>query len=676
MKHMARVAAWTLLGLGAAVLTACGGGSGGGGAGVDVAKLGQTAASAPAATTGGSETRAAQESKPAQASSAPTALIEEKISTGPSTAEVSPLRSRPAQDAPSARSILLPALAAAQRPGVQKSAGAQLGVPVKVGQARSVDATATASSTAELLKWTPSSRGGKVTALRFVSSGALGVRVGLLVKSLPIGSIVRFYADGSGQVYEIPAQEVLSTIDRNLAAGDSGDPAHTYWSPNLGGEAISVEVEVPPNTDTGNVQFSVPTLSHVTVDIRDLKSIQKVGEAGSCNFDVSCDLSVAQLSKSVALMDFIADGTGGTTAGSAYVCTGTLMNDRMSSGIPYFLSANHCIPTQTVASSLYTLWSYKSASCGSTQLSTLSSLMTSGAALLYASGSTDTSFMRLNGQPPAGAVYAGSSTIALDPAASVYDVHHPEGDYQKVSSGTFQGYASCTTGGCLASSSATNSNFLRVRWWSGTTEPGSSGSGLFTRLNGKDYLVGQLYGGSASCSNILGNDYFGRFDVAFNSALSQWLGASSPTLRVPVYRLYNTNTGTHFYTIDPAERDWAVQKIRELTYEGVAFYAFGVPGTATNAVYRFYNREKGVHFYTISQAERDQVIATLPQFTFEGVAWYANTAPGSAATQMYRFYNREKGVHFYTISPAERDQVISTLPQFSYEGVGYYAWTF
>ena len=48
----------------------------------------------------------------------------------------------------------------------------------------------------------------------------------------------------------------------------------------------------------------------------------------------------------------------------------------------------------------------------------------------------------------------------------------------------------------------------------------------------------------------------------------------------------------------------------------------GVCPTGTNPVYRFFNTQIRSHFYTISEAERDWVINNLPQYVYEGIAWY------------------------------------------------------
>jgi lysyl endopeptidase len=358
------------------------------------------------------------------------------------------------------------------------------------------------------------------------------------------------------------------------------------------------------------------------------------------------------------------------------VCTGTLLNDRMSTGTPYFLSANHCISNQTVASTLYTLWFYKSASCNSTQVNPAFVAMTSGATLLYSESTTDTAFMRLNAQPPAGALFAGSSPFGPDAyngLQGIYGVHHPSGDLQKYSEGDYLGTAACGASTC-SSSTGSDAKFLAVRWNRGVTEPGSSGSGLFRRLNGKDYLVGQLLGGASSCTQPTAYDFYGRFDLAFNSALQQWLDAPSTTVRTTVYRFYNIKTGAHFYTSSVPERDLVITKLPDYHYEGPAFYAFGAQAPGTNPVYRFYNKRNGTHFYTMNEQERAQILATMPWYEYNSITWFATTSQAGGALPMFRFYQAQAQTHFYTMSASERDSTIKNLPQYTYEGISYFAW--
>lgn len=144
----------------------------------------------------------------------------------------------------------------------------------------------------------------------------------------------------------------------------------------------------------------------------------------------------------------------------------------------------------------------------------------------------------------------------------------------------------------------------------------------------------------------------------------------------PVYRFYNTKTGTHFYTISAAERDTVVAQYPWFTLEGVAYYAFTAPEAGDSPVYRFYNTSTGSHFYTISQQERDKVIASYPVFTYEGPVYYVPIGGGGAGTTaLYRFFNTKTSAHFYTTSASERDHVLATWPWFAYEGESYFVYT-
>jgi hypothetical protein len=190
-------------------------------------------------------------------------------------------------------------------------------------------------------------------------------------------------------------------------------------------------------------------------------------------------------------------------------------------------------------------------------------------------------------------------------------------------------------------------------------------------MGGSRYLVGQLYGGNASCGGQNGSDAYGRFDTAYFAALSRWLSVPTVTPRAAVYRFYNATTGGHFFTASTAERDWIIARIPAFGYEGVAFYAYGSEISGASPVYRFYNTLTGRHFYTISALERDFVIATMPYYSFEGISWYAQAVSGGSAGDVYRLYSDALATHFYTMSAAERDWA---QPTYRYEGVAFHAW--
>jgi len=111
------------------------------------------------------------------------------------------------------------------------------------------------------------------------------------------------------------------------------------------------------------------------------------------------------------------------------------------------------------------------------------------------------------------------------------------------------------------------------------------------------------------------------------------------TGEIPVYRLYNPNSGEHFYTIYSAERDNAVKS--GWKDEGIGWYA---PITSENPVYRLYNpnsRDAGSHHYTISKKERDDLVSV--GWKYEGIVFYSG-----GPVDLFRSYNPNDGGHNYT----------------------------
>ncbi|MDP3227941.1 MAG: serine protease [Acidovorax sp.] len=628
----------------AALLSACGGGASGGDTGVPVL-------------------------------SAPLTSMSSRVQPASAVQDVASIKSRSPDAAPRAAVVALGELAKSKTVDMGPATGPRL-----VGVGRDIATTKTTSTTSAQWQWVDTAAGGKVAAIRFTAEGAYGVRLGVLVDQLPGGALLRVYAQSAaGKPYQVAGQEVLQIIERNQAAGDRSNDARTWWTPDTGEGEATLEVELPPGVPESALRISVPQLSHIfenlslptEADLADAarQGTKDIGDADLCNLDSTCYNDGASERNAVARMVYV-------KSGGAYLCTGTLLNDGNSSGIPYFLSANHCISEQTVASTLQTNWFFRSSSCNSGALQNASTRKVGGARLLYASADTDISFMQLNDTPPAGAVFAGWDATSVAVGSSIIGLHHPRGDLLKLSMGNVAGQSSCSSTSatqfqCVGSSGS----FYRVTWSQGTTEGGSSGSAIF--LGGK--VIGTLYGGSAICSNRASLDYYGRLDVAYNAALKTWLASSGtspqPSARTAIYRFFNVQTGAHFFTASAAERDFVIQTYPQFQYENIAFYAYGQPTAGQSTVFRFFNKSNGAHFYTINQVESDFVRANYPVFNYEGPIWYAQASAAAGTTPIYRFYKPSTGTHFYTVSAAERDFVIANYRDFQYENIAYYAWT-
>jgi lysyl endopeptidase len=636
--------------LAAALLTACGGGS-------------DTGASAPVASSG--------------ATTAQTQVLKVEPREQPATAVQNivrtKLRSQSAADQIQPTRIALGPLLQSKAAAAPEQGSF---VPMQIGTARAVAATASSSALQRELQWRPSAAGGLVAAISVSAEGAHGLRLGLLVTQLPGSAMLRVYSQFRPTVVqEISGQEVLQLIDRNQRAGDTSDAARTWWTPDTGDSEATLEIELPPGTPASALQVAIPQISHVFVDLSVPQDgglgTQAVNDSSSCELDAVCYSESNSMRNAVARMIFVQNG-------GSYLCTGTLLNDTGSSGTPYFLTANHCISSQTVASTLQTDWFFRAPSCNSRTLASNTQRRTGGATLLYATSATDTSFLQLNDTPPAGAVFAGWSANPGALNSSAIGVHHPKGDLLKISFGQLNTTLNCqSTGGTgfsCSTASGTQGSYYGVSWTQGLTEGGSSGSGLFQG----NYLVGTLYGGTSSSScSVSTLSVYGRFDLAYQAAISLWLAPPGPisTPRAAVYRFYNQVSRAHFFTASSQERDYVISTLPSFNYEGVAFYVYSSPTVGQTPVFRFYNGNTGAHFYTISQSERDSVVANLPVFQYEGVRWYAQTFSGNASIPIYRFYNQKTGAHFYTVSASERDFVIANYAEFKYEGIAYNAWS-
>ncbi len=132
-----------------------------------------------------------------------------------------------------------------------------------------------------------------------------------------------------------------------------------------------------------------------------------------------------------------------------------------------------------------------------------------------------------------------------------------------------------------------------------------------------------------------------------------------------IYRVYNPNSGEHFYTRSVEEKNG----LEDLgwNYEGVAFNA-PVPETSGAPVYRVYNPNAGDHHYTTSLEEKNNLVNV--GWKFEGISFYTFT--GEDGVPMFRLYNpnANSGAHHYTSSVEERDYLISLGWQD--EGIGWY----
>jgi len=276
-------------------------------------------------------------------------------------------------------------------------------------------------------------------------------------------------------------------------------------------ENLIIEFQVPNYYTTDDWDLSIDQIVHgyrgLHSKFEELKELQRgpFGNSGACNNNVNCpvgdDWQVEK--KSVALI----------VSGGSAACTGALVNNTANDGHPYFLTANHCLGG--VGNWVF-YFNHESATCNGNTGPTNQTV--SGASTVSSNGGSDFGLLEINnGNSIPGAFnveFAGWDNSGVTPSSQV-GIHHPSGDLKKIS---------------FDNNPATMANWGNAATWhignweDGTTEPGSSGSPLFDQDH---RIIGQLYGGTANCSNNI-DDYYGRFNVSWDgssasSRLRDWL---------------------------------------------------------------------------------------------------------------------------------------------------------
>lgn len=132
----------------------------------------------------------------------------------------------------------------------------------------------------------------------------------------------------------------------------------------------------------------------------------------------------------------------------------------------------------------------------------------------------------------------------------------------------------------------------------------------------------------------------------------------------PMYRMYNPNSGEHFYTAKSGERDGLVEV--GWMYEGIGWYA---PSSSSTPVYRLYNGNDGDHHYTVNAGEKDALIKA--GWNDEGIGWYSDDAK---TNPVYREYNphARRCNHNYTANEKEHEALVSKFG-WNDEKIGWYA---
>lgn len=364
------------------------------------------------------------------------------------------------------------------------------GVPLRVGEPSKVLLSPENSGT-----WQTLASGDRLWRLRVHSEGALWIGLGFGSFRLPEGAELYVYDPGQTQV------QGPFTVRQVKSHGQ-------LWLPPVPGSTAVLELYWPAALGARTPRLTLNSVSHGYRPIFEHFGETTDKASGACNIDINCPLGDAWQDEKRGVTRMLIS--------SRFLCTGSLVGNTANDCRNYFLTANHCLSTETEAASVVFYFGYERADCGAGSGSLSQTL--SGSSLVATWDGSDVTLLELDDTPPADyeAYYNGWSRVSTAATEST-GIHHPAGDVKKI----------CFNADPLADDPPVTALHWRVtEWEQGTTEGGSSGSPLFDQ---DSRIVGQLHGGVASCENLSGWDEYGKFDSSWDgggsaeSRLSDWL---------------------------------------------------------------------------------------------------------------------------------------------------------
>jgi lysyl endopeptidase len=369
--------------------------------------------------------------------------------------------------------------------------------------------------------WETLENGERVWRLRVVAPTANSLNFGFGRYALPQGATLEIYRTADGR-----------RTFRGFTAADN--EAHgQLWTPVIIATDVIVELRVPA-VSSGAVELE---LTSINQGYRGFGT-SALTKSGSCNLDVVC------LDPGDPWRD-TTRASGVISTGGSTFCSGSLVNNTSNDNRMFFVTANHCGINSGNAASLVVTWNYENSFCR-TPGSAQSGQAGDGVFTEFHSGSN----FRVSNSP------SDFTLVEMDdPAVPAYDlhwagwdrstqldftctsgspcacIHHPQGDEKRFTYVT----VNMVTTSYLGTTSPGNGTHIWAKWAldppgpftvPGATEPGSSGSPLYTA---ERRFIGQLHGGFSACG-VTGDDfsdYYGRFSLSWAAGASTWLDAAN-----------------------------------------------------------------------------------------------------------------------------------------------------
>ncbi|WP_212002526.1 pre-peptidase C-terminal domain-containing protein [Chitinophaga sp. HK235] len=371
------------------------------------------------------------------------------------------------------------------------------GLPLRIGVIAPVSYSLSNSGT-----WTNLPGGDRLWRLKIQVQGAVATSLYYKDFLLPEGASLYIYNGDNTQL-----------IGSYTSANNEG--TGIFATEILKGNTCVLEY-YEPKAVKGKGHFTITGVNNIysnKIPESRTTSIDKtVGASGTCEVNVNCPEGANWQNQKRAVAKILLK-----LGSSAYLCSGSLVNNARKDCKPYFLTANHC--GSNASATDFNQWifyfNYESATCTNPANEPASNTITGCVQRARAgeSGSVEGSDFQLleftQAIPSSYNVYYAGWNAGAAASPSGVGIHHPAGDIKKISTYSAPLTGANYGGGGTAPYTHWQANWVQTVTSWGVTEGGSSGSPLFNNLG---QIVGQLSGGPSSCTvaNTSKYDYYGQ----------------------------------------------------------------------------------------------------------------------------------------------------------------------
>jgi hypothetical protein len=334
-----------------------------------------------------------------------------------------------------------------------------------------------------------------------------------------------FYIPEGGKlfIYSADKTQLLGAYTKNTHP--SGGLFATEF---VGGDELILEyVESDASLESPRIHIDNIGYGYNASALQSFCGITVRAAAASCMVNVNCEEGAAWQNEKKSVCHMVQ-----RIGKASYICTGALMNNTAEDFTPLILTARHCATyiegrgattvevTADGDDMLQWLFYFhrEREGCSNASLAAEEKTMT-GCTLLVNTGTgggSDGMLLLLTDMIPDDYdVFYSGWDHSDAPASSGVNIHHPQGDYMKIST-----YNTPVREVTFVSSEFTGHNyahwnvtFQQTANGHGVTEGGSSGSPLF---NENKLVVGTLTGGDSSCGVPLGRNIYGKMSYHWN----------------------------------------------------------------------------------------------------------------------------------------------------------------